>query len=222
MDYETKILLNNLIDEVGRLNDPDWWVIGITIVNALIMAWLGWRQYKLQQRQVRQQEYGVYRQLYVVLENVESLSGHLLNRIYEYFSLPLYGKNFLEHLLEQINLCDKQLNQSSIDFRLWISYNEIDVLYYNEMVYSMRLLVQFLQRMEDEKVMVHIDDYSNRAAMNTTYGDYVQIIIEILKRVKDDSYKKALETELNTYVKTRNYLVNRKYLEKIENYCKVI
>lgn len=134
----------------------------------------------------------------------------------------MYSKNFLEHLLEQINLCDKQLNQSSIDFRLWISYSEIDIVYYKEMVYSMRLLVQFLQRMEDEKVMVHIDDYSNRAAMNTAYGDYVQIINEILKRVKEDSYKNALETELNTYVKTRNSLVNRKYLEKIEKYCKVI
>ena len=44
MDYETKILLNKLVEAV---DSPDWWAIGITIVNALIMAWLGWRQYKL-------------------------------------------------------------------------------------------------------------------------------------------------------------------------------
>ena len=51
MDYETKILLNRLAEEVEQLNEPDWWVIGITVVNALIMAWLGWRQYKLQKQQ---------------------------------------------------------------------------------------------------------------------------------------------------------------------------
>ena len=56
MDYESKILLNRLVEEVEKLNEPDWWVIGITIVNAAFMAWLGWRQYKLQQKQTKQKK----------------------------------------------------------------------------------------------------------------------------------------------------------------------
>lgn len=219
MDYETKILLNKLVEAV---DSPDWWAIGITVVNALMMVWLGWRQYNLQQRQVRQQEYELYRKLYVVIENVENLSGCLLNRIYEYFSLPLYGKNFLEHLLEQINLCDKQLNKSSIDFKFWTSYNEKEVEYYKELVCSMRLLVQFLQRMEQDKIIKFIDEYNNRAAANGSNNNYTMLIEELLKRVNDETYKKCLKNEIDMYIRTRNFVVKREYLEKIEKYCKVV
>ena len=65
MDYETKILLNRLVDEVEKLNSPDWWVIGITVVNALVVAWLAWRQYQLQKQQVKFQEYEMYKELYL-------------------------------------------------------------------------------------------------------------------------------------------------------------
>ena len=53
MDYETKLLLNKLVEAVDC---PDWWAIGITVVKAFIVAWLGWRQYKLQQRQTELQK----------------------------------------------------------------------------------------------------------------------------------------------------------------------
>ena len=59
MDYEIKIYLDNLIEAVEKLNSPDWWTIGITIVNALIMIWLGWKQYKLQKEQSKSQEYAI-------------------------------------------------------------------------------------------------------------------------------------------------------------------
>ena len=65
MDYETKILLNRLVEAVGN---PDWYTIiitsVITIINASIMLWLGWKQYKLQQKQVKLEEYDLYRQMY--------------------------------------------------------------------------------------------------------------------------------------------------------------
>lgn len=127
MDYETKILLNRLVDEVEKLNSPDWWVIGITVVNALIMAWLGWRQFQLQKRQTKQQGYELYRKLYVVIDNINILSNRLLNRIYEYLTIPLYSdteNNCLKYLLERINLCDKQFAESLIDFKIWTSIND--------------------------------------------------------------------------------------------------
>ena len=62
MTDETKILFEQLIDTINAnrsgmdkiveaINSPDWWTIGITAVNAVIMVWLGWKQYKLQQQQ---------------------------------------------------------------------------------------------------------------------------------------------------------------------------
>ena len=53
MEQEIQVVLSELIDVIRR---PDWWTIGITIVNAAIMVWLGWRQYKLQQQQTELQK----------------------------------------------------------------------------------------------------------------------------------------------------------------------
>ena len=90
MDYESKILLNRLVDEVEKLNSPDWWVIGITFVNALIMVWLGWKQYKLQQRQTKlqeqqilQQEYEIYSKLYKLVKRADVEIEHFLGEIVE-------------------------------------------------------------------------------------------------------------------------------------------
>ena len=68
MDQELLIKLSELVKAVEK---PDWWTIGITsaitIVNAVIMVWLGINQYKLQKRQTEAQEYEIYRRLYLLL-----------------------------------------------------------------------------------------------------------------------------------------------------------
>ena len=117
MTTETQIL-QELVEAVNR---PDWWAIGITAVNALFLGWLAWRQYKLQrqqnkfvERQTKQQEYEVYRSLYVVLDKTNNLANTLLNRVYEYFSYPLFyylpdNENLLVYLLNQINSLANEL-----------------------------------------------------------------------------------------------------------------
>ena len=225
MDYETKILLNRLVDEVEKLNSPDWWVIGITVVNALIMAWLGWRQFQLQKRQTKQQGYELYRKLYVVIDNINILSNGLLNRVYEYLSIPLYRdieNNCLKYLLERINLCDKQFAESLIDFKIWTSFNDRELENYRHLIYTMRLLVQFIQQMEEEKVIRYIDDYNNRAVMNSANNDYALLIDEILNRVTDDSYRKSLERNLNRYVRTKDDVLKLNCLDRIEKFCKFV
>ena len=64
MDYETKLILQDLIEAVEKLDGPDWWAISITVANALIMIWLGWKQYMIQKEQKKVQEYDTYKLLY--------------------------------------------------------------------------------------------------------------------------------------------------------------
>jgi hypothetical protein len=65
MDYETKLIVEKLIDAIHQ---PDWWGFGATIfvgiVAAAITYVLGKRQNDLQEQQTKQQEYELYRRLY--------------------------------------------------------------------------------------------------------------------------------------------------------------
>lgn len=166
MDYETKILLNNLIDEVGRLNDPDWWVIGITIVNALIMAWLGWRQYKLQQRQTKlqeqqtlQQEYEIYSQLYKLVKRTDVEIEYFLDEIIEKIALiscesTVHG--FLKQKLDYLEQLREDLEQNAIDFEIKFSKEFFDLNGYRNilgfMVYNLKSLVKMI---DDKKMIFH-------------------------------------------------------------------
>ena len=73
---------------IDALNGPDWWSIGITIVNALIMVWLGISQYKLQkrqtelqQRQTEAQEYEIYKRLYMLLVQVHNEVNEFMHNV---------------------------------------------------------------------------------------------------------------------------------------------
>ena len=80
MDYETKILLNRLVEEVEKLNSPDWWIIGITVVSIIISGILsyllfrltkklGEQQNTLQQNNLRIQMHQKYFEIYDALCN---------------------------------------------------------------------------------------------------------------------------------------------------------
>ena len=222
MDNETQILIEKLIEAI---DSPDWWIIGITVVNALIMAWLGWKQFQLQKRQTKQQGYELYRKLYVVIDDINILSDSLLNRIYEYLSIPLYRdvkNNSLNYLFERINMCDNQFTESLIDFKIWTSFNDRELENYRHLIYTMRLLVQFIQNMEEDKVIAYIDDYNNRVVMNVARNDYYLLIEEIVKRVTNESYRKSLEKNLNRYIGAKDDVLKLNCLDKIEKFCKFV
>ena len=78
MDSEVCVLLEELVEASNR---PDWWTIVITVVNAVIMTWLGISQYKLQKRQTDAQEYELYRSVYLLINNVQTEIDEFLTNL---------------------------------------------------------------------------------------------------------------------------------------------
>ena len=124
MDYESKILLNRLVDEVEKLNSPDCWVIGITLVNALIMVWLGWKQYKLQQRQTKALEDGLYRKLTYTIKEIHSEVKYVMSEFYYYLNnqVPIQGNyDYWSLTVKKFNELRRQLGDYEIDVELKFS-----------------------------------------------------------------------------------------------------
>lgn len=165
MDYETKILLNRLAEEVEKLNSPDWWIIGITIVNALIMAWLGWRQYKLQQRQtelqkqqILQQEYEIYSQLYKLVKRADVEIDHFLDEIIESLGVIASKKaenGFLKLKFDYIEKLCKELEENSLDFEIKFTKEFFDSDEYRNVLRFMANNLKSLFMMVDEKEIVY-------------------------------------------------------------------
>ena len=231
MDYETKILLNNLVDEVERLNDPDWWTIGMTIVNALIMVWLGWRQYKLQQQQTKlqeqqtlHQEYDIYSRLYKLVKRADLEIDHFLDEITDSLGVIPSKKaenGFLKLKLDYIEQLRKELDENAIDFEIKFDKEFFNLSGYRNilgfMVYNLKSLV----KMVDEKKMAY-DSFSQAifevdGCMDKGKAYY------IAQHIKDKWNEVVIGSNLLDFVERRKKLRenNNDVLAIIRKRCKV-
>lgn len=131
---------------IDALDGPDWWSIGITIVNAMIVAWLGISQYKLQkrqtelqQRQTEAQEYEIYKRLYSLLIQVHNEVNDFLNNV----SFGTYGpyyqadKESLKKKEKFINQLRNDLLNDYLDYELKFSDDLFDKETYRKILYQM-------------------------------------------------------------------------------------
>ena len=138
-------ILQELVEAVNR---PDWWTIGITsaitIVNAVIMVWLGWNQYKLQKRQTEAQEYDIYRKLYILLSNANSQIDGFLNDLDKALWEPYYNmdKEFLKRKQTFIDKLMKDLRDSYIDYELKFSKEAFNKDGYLQILSLMSRIIQ--------------------------------------------------------------------------------
>ena len=229
MDYETKILLNKLVEAV---DSPDWWAIGITIVNALIMAWLGWRQYKLQQRQtelqkqqILQQEYEIYSQLYKLVKRADVEIDNYLYEIISSLGVVPWMKaeyGYLKLKLEYIEQICEELEQNVIDFEIKFSKDFFDLNGYRDVLNLMAYNLKSLVKMVDEKKI-----FFDSTASQKIYS--VDDCIEkgrayyIAQHITDKQYEVIIGSNLLDFIERRKKLREKgnDILTKIRERCKV-
>lgn len=228
MDYKTQIL-QELVEAVNR---PDWWAIGITAVNAVIMAWLAWRQYqlqkqqtKLQERQVQQQEYELYRQLYTLVKNANyEIDDYLENIADSLGALPFQraDEGFIKAKLADIEQLYKDLSRYFVDYEIKFSRDFFDYRGYSVTLGAMMHSLKLIDEMID-KEMVEFDSsgYNTIPAINGSWDNgYVSYITE---RIKDAGYRAAIRSNLLRFVRRKDKLRanGNDILEKIRERCKV-
>lgn len=139
-----------LIELIEALKTPDWWSVGITIVNALIMVWLGISQYKLQkrqtelqQRQTEAQEYEIYKRLYMLLVQVHNEVNEFMHNI----SFGTWGtyyqadKELLVRKEKSINQLKNDLLTNYVDYELKFSKGLFDKEAYSQILNTMSAIL---------------------------------------------------------------------------------
>ena len=135
---------------IDALDGPDWWSIGITIVNAMIMVWLGISQYKLQkrqtelqQRQTEAQEYEIYKRLYMLLVQVHNEVNEFMHNV----SFGTWGtyyqadKELLTRKEKFINQLKNDLLTNYVDYELKFSKGLFDKEAYRQILNTMSAIL---------------------------------------------------------------------------------
>ena len=223
MDYEIKIYLDKLIEAVEELNSPDWWTIGITVVNALIMIWLGWKQYKLQKEQSKSQEYAIYRKLYELVKTMDGLIKKHLYDTYFYYG-PLrhkYQEPFIIKI-EQTSQCLQTLDEYWIDFELKFPNEKNTIETYKEIITRMHVDYQLFHPMlavekEDKR---NIRDVLQPIQEIEFIKDDNKKVQAILSLIDNDGTRDCIESDFNFFLEDKKKLDACNLLSKISKRCK--
>lgn len=215
MDYETKILLNRLVDEVEKLNSPDWCVIGITVVNALIMAWIGWRQYKLQQRQTKIQEHEVYKNLYSLIKSIHNLGGSIIYTAFFVLKDSKIDEFDIRHLQNKRKaLDDLSLKLSEFEIDLGLKTNIRKIEYAN---YEFFLSVASGLIIDLTLLLKNASIHPLNVDKNLTFNENEMIGLILAKT--EESERESLKKRFDNYTKLKNRIENYKILESLKKHC---
>lgn len=229
MNNETQIYLEKLIEAI---DSPDWWTIAITLINAIIMLWLGWRQYKLQkqqtylqEQQIQRQEFEIYSQLYKIVKKTDIEIDCYLNEITDSLGIIPWKRadnGFLKRKLDYIEQLYKELEQNAINFKIKFSKEFFDLKAYMDilslMIYNLKSLVNLV---EDKKmIIIHtasqkIYDVDGCIEKGKAYF--------IAQHISDKKLEIIIGSNLLVFVEERKKLreTNDNILVKIRERCKI-
>lgn len=214
MDYETKILLNRLVEAVGN---PDWYTIiitsVITIINASIMLWLGWKQYKLQQKQVKLEEYDLYRQMYNCINAIHiNTTGFTL---LVYWGFAEINSEHWNERKKEIALWMKSIDDLSVDFQLKFP-EEIDLLYkYKVLISLMSMLITQAEAITKEGLLNKQCNQINKT-VNDIKKTEKELLSMIASRIVDGENKNEFINTINDFLLFRKSVFESNILDKIK------
>lgn len=232
MTPETQILqelveaIKNLDIPAEAVNRPDWWTIGITsaitIINAAIMVWLGWNQYKLQKRQTEAQEYDIYRKLYILLSNANSQIDGFLNDLDKALWEPYYNmdKEFLKRKQTFIDKLMKDLRDSYIDYELKFSKEAFNKDGYLQILSLMsRIIQQTTISLEKDEVEI----FRGVQTITSERGKEDEAFaLHITLHFKGDYLRNVLIQNLESFIELkRKVRCDDVVLERIRTKCKI-
>lgn len=225
MDYETKLILQDLIEAVEKLDGPDWWAISITVANALIMIWLGWKQYMIQKEQKKVQEYDTYKLLYAL---IKESNWNIKSFILSVYSSIIYSRNVeeivgeLESMQKRLYGMENRLMQQIIDFELKLPNGETIIKEYQSVLRLAGNISGYLSRKisKDEGDVLKKSEIENDYSMTYILHDEFVMKNAIVARIYKEENDTFLERRLYSFLKKRDDLIEKEYIDTIAEYCK--
>lgn len=215
MDYEVKILLNRLIEAI---NTPDWYTIIITsiitIVNAIIMIWLGWKQYKLQQKQVKLEEYDLYRQMYNCINAIHiNTTGFTL---LVYWGFAEINSEHWNERKKEIALWMKSIDDLSVDFQLKFP-EEIDLQYKYKVLISLMSMVINQAEAITKEGFIKKQNVKVNETVNDIKKTEKELLSMIASRIVDGNHKNEFINTITDFILFRKSVFESNILDKIKS-----
>lgn len=198
MDYETKILLNKLVEAV---NSPDWWTILLTAINTIAVIVIAVAQIRLQKRQAKAQEYDLYRRLFSQVYELDFFNKTILLKIVAILTSN-EDKNLRLKLIEDIwkesEILSDKFNECTIDMELKQCGEGLDAKYYYDALQASKQVVSMFRYFVEEELVIFNPSviYNIPMEYTTPPEDFVDVLLKLFR----GNNAQFLRSQLLTYV----------------------
>lgn len=210
MDNETKILIEKLIEAI---DSPDWWIIILTVINIIAFIFVAITQIKLQKQQVQQQEYAIYRQMYINIDNIDTFAQTFLQKVVAVLSCQ-FGNNErvfkMRELFKEAYTLNDSFTESTFDIELKECGDVMDVGCYYGVLSEIKRLSKTLEFLLETNKMKFTH---SQIEYNT---DYTTLLNTIINCCIDKQFQGILKTQLQECVDAINKLKTSSIKEEIK------
>ena len=228
MNEETQILLKELVESVKNIeglveavnkpSSPDWWMVALTAISTIAVIAIAFVQIRIQRQQTKAQEFAIYKPMFAVIEDTNEITSVLLNKIYNYFSDPVYrviDEKFLYRLKEYYIELEKRLKDSRHDFKLKLPNGSYNVDTYLKLItYSIDMMQLFYSMDIDGDIILIEEDKRNKSEKTTD-----EIVDAIIDRISNDGLKVAVRNILNEFLEIKKETMALNIVGKIKDNC---
>lgn len=198
MDYETKILLNKLVEAV---NSPDWWTILLTAINTIAVIVIAVAQIRLQKRQAKAQEYDLYRRLFSQVYELDFFNKTILHRIVAILTSNEDKKlrlKLIEDIWKESEILSDKFNECTIDMELKQCGEGLDAKYYYDALQASKQVVSMFRYFVEEELVIFNPSviYNIPMEYTTPLEDFVDVLLKLFR----GNNAQFLRSQLLTYV----------------------
>ena len=220
MDYETKMLLEKLIEAV---NSPDWWSIGITSAMTTIMAWIAWNQYKLQKRQAALQAFESYKPTYELFLSIQKRADTLIYKVAYHFSEDaLYRYKNWEDTLEELHQIEENMYSQERQIEMHLSSLGLSIREYSKYLLLVKSMFYIVEKIDEEKNIISLDCVEEQDVIK---GGTAYLIDKIQQKINSGNINeeplKSFKKRFQLFMSCREEVVKDKTLSIIKKKCKI-
>lgn len=222
MDNETKQIfeqlieaINNnrvdssqLVEAVEKLNGPDWWMIVLTTINIVAFILVAYAQLKqqkyqtkLQEEQIQQQEYELYRRMYTQVFEMDFFNKTILLRIVAILVSNEDNKlrlKLIDDIWREYEKRSEEFTQCTLDMELKKCGEGIDAKYYFDALQTSRKVIQLFKYFIENNLL----SFEPSLAYNPQIDNHdtpPEVFIDIILRIYKGRNPHILKNELLAY-----------------------
>ena len=206
------------------ITNPDWWIVLFTLTSTIAVIVIAVVQTRIQKQQAKAQEYELYKELYVIIQNtdwfIEGFIVSIYRRIKDCKNIEELQDN-LEDTQKYLYKIKMQIEQRVVDFHLKTKNGKQSIMQYLKILGMMRMLIAKICDIvrDDESIRMHSTEVDKEYRYIFTRTDEMIQKAVLVSRFTNIDDAKQIDELVERFFTIKGNILDLKYAESIADNC---